>query len=345
MDSSLQKFADLPIAFAQVREDPMLDLECCRGLDENSSVVMIASGGDTVACLARLSLDRLVAVDMNPAQLALTRCKLHLAAHSRVDEILGWLGHFPLSPRDRYRKIGVLLESLNLPENALGPLDFVAEVGPDFAGRYECLFRELRKRFEPNRVEKWLCGEDQPGPEFEAAFEEVMALDNLVLLFGAEATQNPRQPFFRHFAEQSRIALANPAAVENPFLWQLFCGRFPPRKRWDWLMQENHEIKTQPEFLCVPMNQALLEMEADSVDFVHLSNILDWLNPNKATDLLASAWRVLKPGGVVLIRQLNSSLNIPDLASRFLWDQELSREMVCKDRSFFYPEIHLGRKS
>jgi len=344
MDGRLEKIAELPVAFAQVREDPLLDLECCRGLDENSSVVMIASGGDTVACLAGLSLGRLVAVDMNPAQLALTRCKLHLADRFSRDEALAWLGHLPMSGKDRYVQLKAVLESLELPESALGPLDFVAEEGPDFSGRYERLFFELQSRFDPKRVGEWLHQHRRPGPELEAAFDEVMALDHLILLFGPEATQNPLQPFSCHFAERSRIAIRQPMASENPFLWQLFLGRFPDGRFWDWLMQEKMEVKTQPEYVCAPMNEALIGMEAKSADFIHLSNILDWLDRDRATDLLANALRVLKPGGCTLIRQLNSSLNIPGLQSGFFWDEESSRQMVTRDRSFFYPQIHLGRK-
>ena len=92
------------------------------------------------------------------------------------------------------------------------------------------------------------------------------------------------------------------------------------------------------------MRDALDELAPGSVDFAHLSNILDWLVPEEAAAVLQSAHRVLKPGGLVLIRQLNSSLDIPHLPSGFLWDVEAGRAMESRDRSFFYPEIHLGMK-
>ena len=41
-----------------------------------------------------------------------------------------------------------------------------------------------------------------------------------------------------------------------------------------------------------------------------LSNILDWLPREAATATLASAARALRPGGYVVIRQLNSALDI-----------------------------------
>ena len=45
--------AKLPLAFAQVREDPRLDVELAETLPAGAVVVMIASGGETLVQLAR----------------------------------------------------------------------------------------------------------------------------------------------------------------------------------------------------------------------------------------------------------------------------------------------------
>lgn len=328
MNDWVSEAAALPIAFAQVREDPRLDLACCRRLAENATVVMIASGGDTAVCLARLPLARLILVDINPAQLALTRCKLHLAKHAERKQALVWLGHSLLPVPDE--QLTSLFSAVGLPNAALGPLAVVAAHGPDFSGRYEFLFAALRAR---------IC--EQP----ETAFEDVMSTENLVALFGIEATQNPRVPFAQHFSERWLDAFLRPAFRENPFLSQMLHGCFPDGIAWDWLSEESWmPLRVQPEFVQARMHDALEALPADSVDFVQLSNILDWLSPAEATELLRSAHRVLKPGGLTLIRQLNSSIDIPKLASGFHWNTEVGRGMVLCDRSFFYPDIHLGKK-
>src|SRR5688572_5670546 len=74
-----QEAARWPLAFAQVREDPRLDLVVLRRLRAPADVIMIASGGDTAVCLGREPLRSLTLVDANPAQLALSRLKMHLA--------------------------------------------------------------------------------------------------------------------------------------------------------------------------------------------------------------------------------------------------------------------------
>jgi S-adenosylmethionine-diacylglycerol 3-amino-3-carboxypropyl transferase len=46
----------------------------------------------------------------------------------------------------------------------------------------------------------------------------------------------------------------------------------------------------------------------------------------------------------VIIRQLNSSLDIPAMASTFAWQPQASAELLAKDRSFFYRCVHVGRR-
>ena len=339
MSHWLREAATLPLAFAQVREDPRLDVEC---VSDNADVAMIASGGDTAVALSRLRLGSLVVVDMNPAQLALTRLKLRLARKFPRKEAMRILGHAPMSAVERSAQIGGEL-------SALGPMEIVASLGPDFAGRYEYLFAELRRELTERRVDvrRWL---ESTVPiaiprttEFDTAFEKVMSLENLVALFGDEATRNPARPFAAHFAERSRVAFHRTSPCKNPFLWQIFAGEFPPHHPWDWLAPELWSAPvTEPEFVHGRMEETLRAIPSESLDFVHLSNILDWLSPEDGTGVLDAARRALRPGGRVLIRQLNSSLDIRSLPCGIHWNDSQSRTMEQRDRSFFYPQIHLG---
>jgi S-adenosylmethionine-diacylglycerol 3-amino-3-carboxypropyl transferase len=91
------------------------------------------------------------------------------------------------------------------------------------------------------------------------------------------------------------------------------------------------------------MDAALAESGGD-FDYVHLSNILDWLSPDEARHTLARAAEALRPGGYTLIRQLNSTLDIPALGPQFDWDVAGAAELHARDRSFFYRSLHLGRR-
>ena len=348
----------LPLAFAQVREDPQLDLQLVRQLPASPTIVMIASGGETAITLGREPLGTLHLVDMNRSQLALTRLKWELAGRS-PDLPCAILGHTPMPPEERSAELSKLLCQLDLAPSVFGPREFVSLVGPDHAGRYERTFAALRSALQPpqSQLESVLASHDPPwaakitapetefGMALDRAFEQVMSLPNLVQLFGTEATQNPRQSFASHFAHRTRVALEQFPAAFNPFLWQIFAGQFPRGHCYDWLEPEcggGTACRVTPTYHHGRMNEVLDSLSLCSVDLVHLSNILDWLSPTQAEATLASASRVLKPGGRVILRQLNSTLDIPSIPSTLDWDLVLGTRLESIDRSFFYPGIFVG---
>jgi S-adenosylmethionine-diacylglycerol 3-amino-3-carboxypropyl transferase len=353
--------ATLPLAFAQVREDPRLDHALAARLPADASVAMIASGGETALCLERLPLRRLHLVDMNPAQLALTRFKRHLSLHATPREAAACLGHMPMPETRRQAILNPWLDREGLPPHMFGPPELVAHLGCDHSGRYERAFARLREALAPHQAE-WqallrltdpadaaarVAPDTKLGASLDAAFAQVFALANLVCLFGTEATQNPSRLFHEHFAWRTRVALERHPPVTNPFLWQIFAGRFPPNHMYDWLQTPSDARISRPETVYHQgkMAAVLAAMTPASLDLVHLSNILDWLSPAEAEASLAAAAHALKPGGFVIIRQLNSSLDIAAIGSDFRWDHALGAEMEARDRSFFYPKIFIGMRA
>ncbi len=359
-DRWAEQAAELPLAFAQVREDPRLDLEVCDELPEHPVIVMIASGGETAIQVGRQRPARLHLVDMNPAQLALARVKWHLAERLSVADTLELLGHRPMEPADRGEKLQAILSELQLAPDVFGPPEQVASWGLDGSGRYEQTFVALRSELsviEPeiqqaltsavpdDSAASPLDPTTQAGGVFDKAFETVMSQANLVRLFGEGATQNPRQSFASHFAWRVRLALARPDRCDNPFLWQMLAGRFPPHAPYDWLLPEAKQRSldgSRVTYHCGQMIDVLRSFTPASVDMIHLSNILDWLSPDEATATLHCAERALGGGGKVILRQLNSSLQILQLDSRLVWDVDHGERMVEQDRSFFYPHIFVG---
>jgi len=88
-----------------------------------------------------------------------------------------------------------------------------------------------------------------------------------------------------------------------------------------------------------------LQAHAADCDFVHLSNILDWLSPDAARRTLDLAGAALRDDGWVIVRQLNSTLDIPALGARIRWHRESSEALLARDRSFFYRAIHVGQRA
>ena len=348
----------LPLAFAQVREDPLIDRLIVDRLNQDASVMMVASGGCTAAFLATApKLAHLHLVDNNPAQLALTRLKLALLQTTRSEWRLALMGHVSMPVDQRGRVLTGYLSELGLSMDVMGPSDLIARLGPDQTGRYEFLFAELRKELsaEAGNLEALLrltdpieqqCRIDSStrlGGALDKALDKVFALPHLIKLFGEQATKNPVEPFSRHFARRIRTILATQPAQDNPYLWQMLKGCYSPTCVSSWFYEAVPERMPRITTSLSPMAEALAAAP-DSFDFVHLSNILDWLAPQEAQATLNLAWQALRPGGWVLVRQLNSSLDIPGLGQGFSWHIKDGHALEKRDRSFFYRQLHLGRK-
>jgi S-adenosylmethionine-diacylglycerol 3-amino-3-carboxypropyl transferase len=347
------------LRFAQVREDALQDIAVVESLGAGARVMMVASGGCTAAALAGAGkVARLHLVDPNPAQIALSRLKLRLLQFAAAAERRAILGHAPMEPSARGLRLKEELGALDLPAEILGPRDFIAELGPDHAGRYERLFAQLRfaladvfgeltgvlEMRDPAGQARRVAPGTRLGEVLDAALDAVMALPNLVALFGADATKNPAQTFSRHFAQRIRHGFATFPAATNPYLWQMLRGTFPPGIVSPWLSAPAPAQMPEVSWSINFMDQALGATKPGEFDYVHLSNVLDWLAPAEARSTLEHAWTVLRPGGVVVIRQLNSTLEIQALSSRFAWDAAAADRLHAADRSFFYRQLHLGRK-
>ena len=238
------------------------------------------------------------------------------------------------------------------------PPENVAQVGPDYAGRYERVFAALQKELTPysedlnallnltelSEQQKRIAPSTELGHQLDRVFDSVMNLPNLARLYGKEATRNPVKIFSRHFADRVRHVLATIPAKHNPYLWQMLLGRYPQNNTTPWL---HHPLTAALPVLTYTvqfMTDALASVSS-KYDFVHLSNILDWLSPEQAQRTLEQTWHALKPGGWTLIRQLNSDVGITDLNTSFQWDTAQAHDLHMGDRSFFYRSLHLGRKS
>lgn len=354
----LRDAAALPVAFAQVREDPLLDQHVVDRLGPGAAVAMIASGGCTAALLAtRPTVGRLHLIDANPAQFALTRLKFRLLTTAPPADRLAVLGHAPMTPADRQVRLADEWRSLGLPAGALGPEGVVAALGPDYAGRYEQLFAALQAALaevaaevgaalrlaDPAEQAQRVAPGTPLGDRLDAALDTVLALPNLVRLFGAEATNNPVAPFARHFAGRVRHAFATLPAADNPYLWQMLAGRYPDGTRVPWLDLPAPARLPEVTFDGRPVAAALADVPG-AFDLAHLSNVLDWLTPEAASATLATAAAALRPGGWVFVRQLNSTLDVRARGPMFDWQVGESDELLARDRSFFYRALHLGRK-
>ena len=277
------------------------------------------------ACALRRSEPR--ATGANPAQTASAwyRCskRATCVARSRVRDG---------APADRAARLAEELGALDLSPDVLGPVSVVSRIGPDHAGRFEFLFAALRRALhgciEP--LDDLLSLSEPAGQAERAApgatlsrcidqaMDDVLRRSNLVCLFGEEAVRNPAASFAKHFSNRLRHVLATLPAKDNPYLWQMLKGCYPPGTMAPWLAKPRPARIPSLTWELGTIVGALADRPGE-FDFVHLSNILDWLGPDDARTTLDVARRALRPGGWTLIRQLNSTLDVERLGDGFEW--------------------------
>lgn len=349
--------AALPLAFAQVREDAEVDRWVVRAVQRPCRVVMTASGGCTAAALAsEPNVSRLDLVDLSPAQTALSRLKLRLLRERSPAERLALLGHAPMDPRRRLAALECELGVLGLSPEALGPAEALAARGPDHLGRYERLFAALRADLagHAEAIEALMTLSDTaeqerrtaPGTDLgralDGALARTLAQPNLEALFPAAAAAARAVGYAAHFAARIRWSLANLPAADNPYLSQVLLGRFRGPVV-PWLAAPRPGRHPEAVNHTGDLGDYLDGLSAEA-DVVHLSNALDWLTPERAAVVLASARRALRPGGWVVLRQLNSTHDIPALGEGLRWLDAPSRSLHASDRSFLYQRLWVGSK-
>lgn len=343
-----------PIYFSQVREDALLDLELLKEYCPKSpALLMVASGGCTAcALIGSGSFSHLHIVDPNASQLYLTLLKIYLLKQSKKER-LELLGHTVIPILERKRRLQEIFLHLEIPDGIFGDIDDLALCGIDHVGRYERLFAALRYALKDytNEIEELFVLDSLEvqvekahsrtnfGKAIDEALKKIMSLDYLSALFGENATANRQKDFSCHFAERIRHLLATQKASSSPYLAQMLLGRFYEGVVYPWLSLDRVDKLPDITWSKAFMQETLASSKAGSYDAIHLSNILDWLQVDMAKKLLIECRRVLKPDGIVTIRQLNSTLEIPQLGPEFSW-----RTIEKNDRSFFYRNFYIGKK-
>ena len=342
---SLQEALVRPLHFAQVREDPLMDLQVIAEHNARSAF-FIGSGGCTVAAVAALGgLDHLVVAEPNSAQMALVELKLLLLSFStkKRGEILGY---YPMEKETRSQVIADLLMRTENHKNIIGDINALGSHGPDFYGRHEWLLMKMREAFSNDRllIDAALKGEKVPYIQsyLEAGIGEAFSLPILKTLFGKYFSQYSALTFSQHYVNQTMMALNN-HPQENYFL-----QRFLQPERRDiqlplWMSAPEDETGENIERYTMSAQEVLGSFSGEH-DVIHLSNILDSETQENAIKILHQAYLALNKNGCVIIRQLNCNLNISNIAPQFLWNIRSGQLLLNDDSSFIYSHFYVGKK-
>jgi S-adenosylmethionine-diacylglycerol 3-amino-3-carboxypropyl transferase len=315
--------ATLPIhalQFAVVREDPRLEAAIVREL-RAKRVLLVASGGCTALHLRAAVPDAdIVLVEPNPAQVAHVTAKLHALAN-------------------------------------FTPAAFNVGTG-DATGLHECgnferlfrVFRAVLDEFVVTAAERHArCADPRADWRdvvahryWPVAFTTAFAEELLLAMFGPAAVQHAvRGSYPGYFQRRLETGLAAADRATNPWLHHVLLGHYlDDRAAWPpFLQQPPRDLRMFP----VLPHDLLAVKSFTDFDFVHLSNVLDWMDDAACRALADRLAGELRPGAAISWRQLNDPRPLLGyFAPAFAFGAARDRELTTSERALFYDQVHLG---
>jgi S-adenosylmethionine-diacylglycerol 3-amino-3-carboxypropyl transferase len=372
-------FAFRGLVYAQIWEDPAVDLEALQ-LDRDSHLVTIASGGCNVLSYLTANPRRITAVDLNTAHVALNRLKLAAAWH------LPDHGSF-------YRFFG----EANRPENVSAYRDFVAPHLDETSRRYwegRNLFGQQRiEGFARNFYRRGLLGRFIGGSQLLARCYgiepgEILAansIDEQRAIFESRFAPMFEKRFVRWLASNpaSLFGLGIPPAQyqallgdeqggmvkvlrdrleklacdfdirQNYFAWQAFgrgYGERPQAPVPPYLEEKNYravvERVDRVEIRHANFVDYLRECPPVSRDRYVLLDAQDWMTDAQLTDLWTEITRTARPGARVVFRTAAEPTLLPSrvpdpILARWRYEEAASHDFTRRDRSSIYGGVHL----
>lgn len=349
------------IRYAQVWEDADI-LIAALDVQSTDTVVSIASAGDNALALLGAGAHRVVALDLNPAQLACLELRVSAYRVLSHPELLVLMGSRPASSITR-----ISLYQRCRPDLSEHVRDFwdhqLNAIGRGIggAGKFEAYFRLFRKRVLPlvhnrKRVASLLHRRNAEGREqFYNDTWNTWRWRLLFSLFFSRFMMGRlgRDPEFFKYVQGSvadrilartKHALTTLDPTQNPYLHWILTGTHGDALPWA-LRPENFEaIRSRLDRLewHELTLEAFLEQERAKgstvrVDKVNLSDIFEYMSEANTATLLGRLADASRPGGRFAYWNMLAPRRRPEsLAARLRSRDDLAIPLFAQDKAFFY---------
>lgn len=354
--------------FAQVREDPLLEIDAL-GPGENDTIVVVSSGGCTALSLLARGAGHVVAVDVNATQNHILELKAVACDTLDSARLLGFLGGAAMSANPRlqtYAELRPLLTptaaaywDVNSASIANGVLN--AGVSERFIG---LIVRVVETLIHPReRIGRLLACETLA--QQRELFQQEWNSRRWRMLFGVlmngwvfkrtydpgffENVENPS--FARHFRRLFEHALCEVPVQSNYFLHYMLQGRYPVSHRDGvppyldpWLRTTLRTGLNSLELVDGGYTDYLELCDDSSVDSFALSNICEWLTAEQTLGLFRELIRVAKPKARVCFRNFVGHTEVPPQVRHLVVeDVPAGRAAIRRDRSCVQSRIAICR--
>jgi len=351
--------------FAQVREDPALEIEALR-LGSAETAVVVSSGGCTALSLLSRSAGQVIGVDLNRSQNHLVELKVAAVRALDRDGAVGFLGGSPATTRSRWESFLTLQPLLSRGARRYWErhADWIR------AGVIRCGVSErfIRTVLTAVRAAVW------PRARVDAllacrTLEEQRAffsgrwntrrwrwLFSLLLnRFVFRRTYDPAfytfatESFPQHFRRLAERTLTEIPVRSNYFLHQMLTECYPCAEvAPPYLTPAGHaalrDAHRRLQLVDGAVEELLRRTPDRSVHAFALSNICEWLAPDAVGRLFSEVVRTAVPGARVIFRNFVGATEVPTgLRHRLLEDVERGTSLTLQDRSVFASRVHVAR--
>lgn len=345
------------IRYAQCWEDADILVSALR--PAGRVCVSIASAGDNAFALLAAGAERVIALDLNPAQLACVA--LRAAAYKKLTHypFLGFLGSRPAPPEDRLALYRFLRNEL-APDVAAfwdaRPALIAAGIGS--AGKFENYFRLFRSRVLPlvhgrRRVAELLDTPRDPAArrDFYARRWDTWRWRLLFRVFFSRRLMGAlgRDPAFFNYVEGSvadrllartRHALAELDPTTNPYLHWVLRGShgasLPFALREENFLKIRHNLH-RLEWHPSTVEDWLARPDAPDADAFNLSDIFEYMSPDNTENILRAILARARPGARLAYWNMLVPRSRPaSLAARLRPLDEEAAALHARDQAWFY---------
>jgi len=359
------------VLFGQVREDAEVEVSLFRSIKSKAkqNVFAIASGGCTALSLATVRDCKVMAVDINPAQIylcllktaALTRlnygeaqlCMIQSAEpyFDRVSELL------PKEAREFFLQDRAMLvrglNNIGVTDGRIKQLMslFYMAVHPKEQTRQFLSLPTLQLQ-QHNFQKMW------KNWQWDFALNVVLSKTFLSLGFGNEAIDKLPKNFSSTMKARLERALSEVPVCDNGYVWQTFLAEYPRGPQGEAIesalppylqLKNQKQLRANLERVNFSVDDAVGWLEGqkeNTVDMFALSNILELVKSDYGIKLAEHVSRTARPGALVCLRSIfpKDEPVLKDLNGKLKYMPELSAEMEAKDRSCFCNFIQVYQK-
>ncbi|MGD9680720.1 MAG: DUF3419 family protein [Candidatus Obscuribacterales bacterium] len=366
--SEIQNRADFTfIRYAQCWEDTEVVLDAL-AIRPGDTCLSIASAGDNSLSLLSCDPDKVIAIDLNPAQLYLTELKARAIEHLSYEQVLCLFGYRRSENEDLAPRLIFDLVSPHLSEAArefFQGNESAIESGIAASGKFERYFAVFREILLPlvhrkETIEELLS----PGKslmerrEFYEKRFMTWRFRLLLSIFFSNTVMGAlgRDPSFFKYVDSSlpeflrgsiEYALVEQDPSQNPYLSYILLGRFGDVLPF-WLQKKNYEaIRKNINRLII--KRASLEdflmsypVSAGAIDCFNLSDIFEYMSEDSYRQALALIQTRSAKGARLAYWNMLVSRHAEagyELGIRARKNE--SRDLYKKNRTFFYTDFVL----